>query len=222
MIIPAAKMRLLRLLIILLVTSATATLCTGCAGGALWETVFGPNKIPAKYVPPKASTLVLVENFRNPAISQVDADQVASELCRQLTDQKVVPLVDPDKLVAVRDVDPAKYHAMSILELGRAVGAKQVMYVVLQESSVEADPTMSAIHGRVSALVRMVDVDTGLTLWPLESAQGYPLSADIPYNRADPDRATAMHAEMLSQLSDAIAKLFYDWQPDRDQAPGDG
>jgi hypothetical protein len=215
--LPAAKMRFPRLLLVLL----TATLCSGCAGGALWETVFGPNKIKAKYVPPQASTLVLVENFRNPAISQVDADLVASELCQKLTDNKVVPLVDPDKLVAVRDVDPAKYHAMSILDVGHAVGAKQVMYVVLQESSVEADPTMSAIHGRVSALVRLVDVDTGLTLWPLEEAQGYPLSADIPYNRDDADHASAMHAQMLSQLSDAISKLFYDWQPDRDQAPNE-
>jgi hypothetical protein len=106
---------------------------------------------------------------------------------------------------------------MSQVDLGRAVGAKQVIYVELLESSVEADSTESAARGRVSADVRVVDVDTGLTLWPLDSAQGYPLSADVPYNRADPDRVTAMHAQMLAQLSDALAKLFYDWQPDSDK-----
>ncbi len=204
-------MRFVRVMLILL---ACAIFCSGCAVGGLWATIFGPNKINAKYVPPKVATLVLVENFRNPTISQVDADLVANELCEELKKNDVVPLVDPDKLSAVRDVDTAKYHAMSILDVARAVEAKQVIYVVLQESSVEADPSQSAVHGRVAAEVRVVDVDTGLTLWPLDSAQGYPFSADIPYSRADPDRMVAMHAQMLAQLSDAVAKLFYDWQPD--------
>jgi hypothetical protein len=196
---------------------ACAVLCGGCAVGGVWQSIFGPNKIKAKYVLPKVPTLVLVENYRNPAVSQIDADLVASELCDQLKQNNLVPLVDPDKLTAVRDTDAAKYHAMSQVDLGRAVGAKQVIYVELLESSVEADSTESAARGRVSADVRVVDVDTGLTLWPLDSAQGYPLSADVPYNRADPDRVTAMHAQMLAQLSDALAKLFYDWQPDSDK-----
>jgi hypothetical protein len=196
---------------------ACAVLCGGCAVGGVWQSIFGPNKIKAKYVLPKVPTLVLVENYRNPAVSQIDADLVASELCDQLRQNNLVPLVDPDKLTAVRDTDAAKYHAMSQVDLGRAVGAKQVIYVELLESSVEADSTESAARGRVSADVRVVDVDTGLTLWPLDSAQGYPLSADVPYNRADPDRVTAMHAQMLAQLSDALAKLFYDWQPDSDK-----
>jgi hypothetical protein len=208
--------RSLRLLTTLLLVAAVSTLCGGCAVGGLWQAVFGPNKVKAKYVLPKVPTLVLVENYRNPAISQVDADQVAAELCEQLKQHGVVPLIDADKLAAVRDADTAKYHGMSILELGRAVEAKQVIYVVLLESSVETDPTQSAVHARVAAQVRVVDVDTGLTLWPLDEAQGYPLSADIPYSRADPDRVSAMHSQMLSQLSDAVAKLFYDWQPDTD------
>jgi hypothetical protein len=206
--------RFVRLTIIML---ACAVLCGGCAVGGVWQSIFGPNKIKAKYVLPKVPTLVLVENYRNPAVSQIDADLVASELCDQLKQNNLVPLVDPDKLTAVRDTDAAKYHAMSQVDLGRAVGAKQVIYVELLESSVEADSTESAARGRVSADVRVVDVDTGLTLWPLDSAQGYPLSADVPYNRADPDRVTAMHAQMLAQLSDALAKLFYDWQPDSDK-----
>jgi hypothetical protein len=203
--------RFVRLSIIML---ACAALCGGCAVGGAWQAIFGPNKIKAKYVPPKVPTLVLVENYRNPAVSQIDADLVASELCDQLKQNNVVPLVDPDKLTGVRDMDDAKYHAMSQVELGRAVGAKQVIYVELLESSVEADASAEAARGRVSAEVRVVDVDSGLTLWPLDEAQGYPLSADVPYNRADPDRVTAMHAQMLAQLSDAVAKLFYSWQPD--------
>jgi hypothetical protein len=203
--------RFVRLTVILV---ACAALCSGCAVGGAWQAIFGPNKVKAKYVPPKVPTLVLVENYRNPAISQIDTDLVASELCQQLTENNVVPLVDPDKLTGVRDMDEAKYHAMSQVEIGKAVGAKQVIYVELLESSVEADSTESAARGRVSAQVRVVDVDTGLTLWPLDEAQGYPLSADVPYNRADPDRVTAMHAQMLAQLSDAVAKLFYNWQGD--------
>jgi hypothetical protein len=193
---------------------ACAPLCSGCALGGLWQTVFGPNKVPPKYVLPKTATLVLVENYRNPAISQLDADLVANQLNEELKHRDLAPLVDPDKLSAVRDVDAAKYHSMSILDVAKAVGAKQVIYVVLVESSVETDSSQSAVHGRVAAQVRVVDADSGLTLWPLDSAQGYPLSADIPYNRADPDRMATMHAQMLAQLSDAVAKLFYAWQPD--------
>jgi len=210
--------RFVRLTIIM---AACAVFCSGCAVGGVWQSLFGPNRVKAKYVLPKVPTLVLVENYRNPAISQIDADLVASQLCDQLKQHDLVPLVDPDKLTGVRDVDEAKYHAMSQVQLGRAVGAKQLIYVELLESSVEADSTESAARGRVSAEVRVVDVDTGLTLWPLDSAQGYPLSADVPYNRADPDRVTAMHTQMLAQLSDALAKLFYDWQPDTSEETQD-
>src|ERR1700728_4380906 len=109
--------RFVRLTIIML---ACAIFCSGCAVGGVWQTIFGPNKIKAKYVLPKVPTLVLVENYRNPAVSQIDADLVASELCDQLKQNNLVPLVDPDKLTAVRDAYAAKYHAMSQVDLGRA------------------------------------------------------------------------------------------------------
>ncbi len=198
-------------------------LLAGCdAGGAAMFQVFGPNDVPAQYVPPKQPTLVLVENYRIPGADESDDDLIAEEVGQELKEHKVVPLVDRDKLIMVRDSDPEKFRSQSIPDLGQSVGAQQVVYVDVTECQVQSDSSLSAIAGRVSVRVRVVDVASGETRWPLDSAQGHPISIELPFNRADPDRIDAMHAELIAKLSDSIAKLFYSWQPDsNEQGLGD-
>jgi hypothetical protein len=204
-----------------LILSAIA-LMSGCdAGGAAMYQFFGADAVPAQYVPPKQPTLVLVENYRIPGGDESDDDLIAQEVGDELKEHKVVPLVDLDKLVMIRDSDPEKFRARSILDLGRAVGAGQVVYVDVTECQVQTDSSLSAIAGKVAVRVRVVDVASGETRWPLDSAQGHPISIEIPFNRADPDKADSMHAELIAKLSDSIAKLFYSWQPDSNEQ-GDG
>jgi hypothetical protein len=197
--------------------------CGGCdALGALIYKTAGPTSVDAQFVLPKEPTLVLVENRRNPAEGEYDADEIARNIGDELKKHDVAPLVDADKLTRVRDANPDQFGAMAITALGRAVDAKQVVYVNLIESGIESDASDSSLHGKATARVRVVEVKTGQTLWPLDSnTGGIELSVEIPYSsRTDPVTVSAMHNAMVSQLSGSIAKLFYTWHPEDNHEAG--
>ena len=176
----------------------------------------------AKYVLPQDTTLIIVENRKNPAASEFDAEEIARDVGADLKKHEVAPLIDPDKVTRLRDVDPDKFRTMSITALGHAVAAKQVIYVNLIESGIESDASQSSIHAKATARVRVVEVSSGQTLWPGDSTTGgWELTLEIPYSsRTDPTTVNAMHNAMISGLSDSIAKLFYSWRPE-DQHEGD-
>jgi hypothetical protein len=204
-----------RLLILLL-----AAACGGCdALGALIYKTTGPASIDPQFVLPKESTLILVENRRNPAQGAFDADEIARNVGDELKKHDVAPLIDPDRVARVRDADPDKFRTLPITAVGQAVNAKQVVYVNLIESGIESDASASSLHGKATARVRVVDVKTGQTMWPLDSNRdGLELNVEIPYSsRTDPATVTAMHSAMVSQLSDSIAKLFYSYHPEDEQ-----
>src|SRR5256885_4953570 len=101
----------------------------GCAAaGAIAYKVAGPPKIDAKYTPAKTPTLVLVENFHHQTSAEPDSDLLARYIGDDLTVNKVVPVVDLDRLRSLRDSKPGEFSRMSISAIGRAVDARQVLY----------------------------------------------------------------------------------------------
>jgi hypothetical protein len=191
--------------------------------GVFLHTVFGDPPIQAQYVPPKVPTLVMVENYRSPDEMQLDGDQIAHEVTDELKKEAKVDAIDPDKLAPLREEDGEKFRAMNIQAVGKAVGAKQVIYVDLLESGVQKDPSAGAIHATATARVRVVDTETGNTLWPAGASHGKELSQTMDFDQMDPARAVSMHTQMLANLSSKIAKLFYTWKPDsQDQEDAGG
>jgi hypothetical protein len=208
-------------------TFATSILLTllgmtgGCGAlGVPLYTVFGDPPIPAQYDPPKVPTLVLVENARSPGDVQVDADQIAQQVCEELRTKAKMDIIDPDKVAELREEDPKKYHAMYVGDIGKAVGAKQVIYIDLIESAVTGDVTQTTIHAQAVAHIRVVNVATGNNLWPASPPDGKELAAKMDFDSMDSSKAMAMHMDLLTQLSSQISKLFYTWKPD-DQSQED-
>jgi hypothetical protein len=190
-------------------------LLAGCElpGVILHETI-GQLSVPAQFEPKKVPTLVLVENYRSPDEMQLDGDQLSHQIGEELKRETKLDLVDPDKLVPLREEDPTKFHAMTIPQIGKAVGAKQIIYVDLLQSAVTGDISQSVVHAEAKAQVRVVDVETGATLWPASASHGHELEAKADYDPSDTSHAASMRTDMLTQLSSRIAKLFYKWKPD--------
>jgi hypothetical protein len=202
---------------------SSAFVLTGCElpGVVLHETI-GQLWEPAKYELKKVPTLVLVENYRVPDEMQLDGDQLAHQIGDELKKEAKVDVVDPDKVVPLREEDPTKFHSMTIPEIGKAVGAKQVIYVDLKQSAVTADISQSVVHAEALAQVRVVDVETGSTLWPASASHGQELEAKADYDPSDTSHAASMRTDMLTQLSSRIAKLFHRWQPDNTEEGNSG
>ena len=207
---------------VLTLALSTGLATGGCyAAGALAHVAFGAPDVDAQYDPPKKPTLVLVEDFEDPDASAADGDDVARTVGEKLHAHADLDVVDPDKVVPLRTEQAGKFHELSAAAVARAVGAEQVVYVNLVESETAADPSGAAVHATATARVRVIDAATGNVLWPAGQPRGKVLTAKMQYDRADSPQGAGMRGEMLDQLSDSIAKLFYKWKPDTEKESTD-
>ena len=195
---------------------------TGCAafGVTANEIAGGNHLMPAKFVPPNEPTLVLVENDRMSGGGDPDCRRLAQFIGHDLEEHKVVPLVTDDALFRLRDSDPGAFARLSIAALGRAAGAKQIIYVSIL--TYEKDTPLGSDHIKWSASVRVkvVDAQTGESRWPLELSDGQPLSAETDFTQIQPNGAGSDHVrDNLNQvLAVDIGKLFHDWNREHDEA----
>jgi len=201
-----------------------ATLCTLVAGcqifGLAAHKLSGPEKVPALYVLPKVPTAIVVEDYGRKGASSMDCEELNRVLYRELNlhiatgekPEELVPLISPDPIYRLRKKDPAAFRKMTIQEIGSIVGAKQIIYVDVLESSVEGAMAYQMIKASFSARVRVIETGHGETLWPADAADGYLVQIDTPYTETTRDQTDlAMRTEMLQAAGDEIAKMFYKW-----------
>jgi hypothetical protein len=197
---------------------ACMALMAGCqAAGALAYAAHGPSTTKAQYVPKQDSMLVLVESYGNAGEIDNDAEQLGVALAREMTENKVAPLIDASKCEALRDADPEKYRNMNIEEIGRAVGAKQVLYVNVVRSEVEAPGESTTARGNMAGYVRIVDSATADTRWPMGSHTGALVEIQTSWTNDDTPMHDKVHRAMINKMALQIGRLFYDWQEDQDK-----
>jgi hypothetical protein len=187
----------------------------GCnAVSAIQQKVTGPPAVDAQYVPAQEPMLVLVENYRSPS-AYSDTEMLARYLTDELTKHNVAPLVPMRTLYALRTNKGDDFRKMSMAAVGRETGAKQVLYVDVQQCGIGATTGSELLKGRIAVQVRVVDVDTGATRWPPQATEGIPLSYETPLPRADVNTSEAMvRQNMHEAMASRIARLFYKWKPE--------
>jgi len=203
-------------------------LLSGCAaGGFVANKLTPPPRTDAEYTLPKKPTLVLVENYNDPSGSlRADAETLSRYIYDDLLKQtekkgdKQVPvfdLVDWKKIHDLHTADPAAFQKMTIHEVGKALGAGQVIYVQLLYSDLLGSIGGDMLRGRAGVRARVVDCETGQTLWPSGTSQGEPLGFETELLRAK-DGVTGMEVrdDTLQGLGKKIARLFHEWGPQDD------
>jgi hypothetical protein len=167
--------------------------------------------IPPQYVLPKEPTLVLVENYHNPASLRLQGDAVCRALVDDLNANEVAPLVDSDDVAELRRKDVEAYRKMPLDAIGKAVGANQVIYVDLESFEVTHALASELYAGAAMARVRVVGAN-GEVLWPTDSAGGYPLSVKVnPRRTAQGGGEDAVREQLTAALSEKIGRLFHKW-----------
>ena len=189
-------------------------IASGCnIVGAVAAKVGPEPTVPAQYTPAKEPTLVLVENFHNPASLQLEAAAVAQVLSEELRTNEVAPIIDPSKAEGLRQSKGvAAYRKMPLDAIGTAVGAKQVIYVDLERFDVDRAPASELYRGQAEARVRVVG-ENGEVLWPLDAAGGMPVAVRVqPQRAAQGVGDQAARQRLHAALADRVAKLFYNWK----------
>ena len=195
-----------------------ALLCVGGCNifGAVASKAVGPTKVQAQYTPPPAEPLlVLAENYRNPSDTLIDAEQLVRYVSRQLEEKKVAPIVDPNRVFELRSSRPAKYRDMSIADIAREAGAKQVIYIDVVQSGIVMADASEMMKAMISTRVRVVDAQSAATLWPPNAAEGLPIVHETPLVRVKGNvTEDRLRQQAARGVAERIARLFYTYTPE--------
>lgn len=196
--------------------ASCAIYLSGCQVIGAMASKFAPEPTAeAVYVPPKDNMLVLVENYRNPASMQLVSELLDRQVTYQLVQHRVAPIINPDRLVDFRQTNSKKFSSMEIAAIGKALGAKQVLYADLVDFKTEGAIGAGMAKGHGEARVKVIDVATGEVRWPQDIADGYPVTTETPYIPLH-EGATegTVQQQVAQQLADGLAKLFYGSETD--------
>jgi hypothetical protein len=202
----------MRLMLRAVVCIALLAVAAGCnVIGVFGYAAGGVMKVPAEYKLQNRPTLVLVENYENPDLYALPADRLERGVTDELTENKAAKLISPDKVDDIKSSDPADYHKMDIPALGRAVGAKQVVYVNLVYFTVDAPVGGDRFVGKAEAHVKVVDSETGHTLWPADSSNGRVIKLETkPEQEVDATKLALVEDQLCHTMTQKIARLFRD------------
>lgn len=208
------RTRIAMLMLLLLTLPAFLTGCNVIGFAA--ATVAGTSNVPPMYTPAKRPTVVIAENFNDPAASIQDDEPLARFVTDLLKHGDVVPTIDPGEIYVMRHDSPGaeqKWRNMSIAAMGRSVTAQQVIYLSILSIDLEHSPGSNAVRGHGEVTVRVVDTESGKTLWPVDASDGYALSAETRMyheGETDADIRDTLHKIM----ADKIVKLFTGYRTD--------
>ncbi len=195
-------------------------LAGGCGALGLAAAKLGPPEtVPAQFKLANVPTLIMVENYEDPAPSLSESERVAKYIGIDLHGEDVpekerVPLIATTKISDLRSAQPAAFAKMKVSDIGAAVGAEQVIYVDLQYAAVETMTGSQILRGRADGKVKVIDCKTGLTLWPQESAGGIPVAFSTNLKRLAEEGATAesIKDDTLDGFARRVGRLFHKWK----------
>ena len=195
--------------------AALLPLIGGCEvlGVIVYKTA-GPAPIKALYVPPKDQPmLVLVESYGSAGDIEIDVNNLNTDLQKEIKDNKIAPVVDPQSLEKLRESDENAFRNMTVDGIGRALGARQVLYVNVINSQLEIPTGNQNVRGVLEAQVRVVDAATGQTRWPHDAASQHVIVKTPWADNSAPDVQMQVRDKMADEAADNIARFFYDYKP---------
>lgn len=187
----------------------------GCQalGVAIYKTV-GEADVPAQFELGNKPTVVLVENFKHAALANEDAELLSRLINARLIERKTFNIIGVEKVMQLKAEQPKAFREMTVAGIGRAVGAQQLIYVHLQSGGVSALGGGSVKKGEANVLVRVIDTQTGDTLYPVEIADGRSLSAETNPATDGTRSVDELRYKLYNDIARQTVRLFYKWKPD--------
>jgi hypothetical protein len=153
--------------------------------------------------------VVIAENWRNHAGSAIDSQQLAEFVYDDLRKHDVAPQIDPSAVTELQS-KRSDFGSMTIAQIGKTLGAQQVLYINVTESSMTSPIGSDSLAGKCTARVKIVDVDTGEATWPRDEMDGYPVTVKTPLLEAHSDSDdAALRRALQEKVAASIARLFY-------------
>jgi hypothetical protein len=213
------------------VTTLLAAVLTlaGCGVSALMYNL-APPTIEKEHLLPDRPTLVLVDDPGGELGDPALASQMAAHVYDLLIAQKVLSPQHAVQLAGINELSQEHgkdFKNLPVDEVGRELGAQQVVHVHVQAALWVPQAGMWKPTG--SARVKVINVADGRRLFPGEDvidgvAALPPRSRGIVVTELQPRASTnveqteipAIQKLLANRLARDTARVFYDWQVDRD------
>ena len=216
----------------LLLLSAVLLAAAGCQNAAiLAQAVGGPEKTEALFVLPDEPTLVLVDDPRHLLDNPSLARQIGSTAVYYLTLHEALPkaeFVDPRELSKLEAQLDKQWPTTPIDEVGRRLGAKQVIYAKVTQVQFQAAEGLYRPEATLE--VKVLDTADAKRLWPeapplpdpKHPEPGHRFSVKLDYEtRTGRNTNSSTPDDLARRLADeaglGLARIFYTWKGD---APG--
>lgn len=204
-------MNTMRKIMLSVTTALLLVTTTGCEmAGFVADVVTGGGTLPAVYELPAKPTVIFVDDPKQKLSSHDLAGRIASRIGHTLTDESAVPQVISPDLVIQKQAENPDFSKWAIAKIGREVGAEQVVYVLITRYDLTADGQIYDPVGEVR--VKVVDVDTGIRLFPKTPEAGYPVLSELDYSDVVGASTTdiVIGRNLADQLARDLSVLFYD------------
>lgn len=187
--------------------------------GVLMYKTAGEPDVPAQYTLPPKKTLVLVENYQYARAAADDTELLGRLIHARLAQKNLVPLVGHEKLLELKASQPQHFSQMTIVDIAHKLEAEQVIYVHFQGGGVVSMGGGSIRQGQASVLVRVVDVQTGETVWPTGIEDGRVVSTETNPATTGSKPESDIRLHLYDDLAMKIVRLFHSWKPDSSDTP---
>jgi hypothetical protein len=188
---------------------------TGCGLTGVAASRTQVSNVNAQYIPNKTDAmLIMVESYGLSMDSGIETEHMTLVLRKTFEDGKIASLVDQQALERLKDAGPQQYTPMTIADVGRKVGARQVLYVNIWRSEIVKPAGSGQMRGHMDAVVKIVDSASGDTRWPNDApSEAVEITTDWTPEGADTTE-NDLRAKMADQMAADIGKLFQNYHPD--------
>ncbi len=194
-------------------------LLTGCGGetfGGLMYHLFLPHsyRVAAEFTLGDGPLLILVDDDWEQLTWPPARDWLIDEIDKHLRQAKAVDRVFPSQKVnALRRADP-KFNERSISELGKEMGAKQVLWLQVREFVATTNFDTASEAARCTLRVKVFDPraksKAEMRLWPSSREGWYVTVKKSARDLIEFERDEDIARMLIIEAAEDVAKLFYD------------
>lgn len=205
----SAPARMLCLALSLLLPLAVA----GCnIVGPAYIIIAGPPKTDAMHTLDKElKTVIFVDDQGSELDRRSLRTTISERIERELVAQKTVNTLIASAAIQQVAMQDSAGNLSDNATLGKAVGADQVIHVLIESFSMTTD--QATFQPFASVFVRVVDARSGKRIWPTNEPNGYRLALQMPIKRAAVPKTASDLAraqeDLASNVGLAVSRLFY-------------
>lgn len=201
-----------RLISALTATVGVSLVLSGCIGPIVGILIGGESEtvdVPAEYVLPAGRMAILIDSRSEVASLSGARPLLAMELAGEIRRYGMAPEIVGFEEVSNFETYTANFNQLSVAEVGKGVGAKQVLYVEVLDFSLGTLVDKPAGRGMIRVRAKIFDVEANRRVWPEQETLGREVALETGFR--EPEGADYRHVfteELCKKAAAETVKYF--------------